>query len=253
MIIALLLLITHCHAETVTFGEGENSFEVEFVSVGNPGNGDDPRREYFFDKKGRGSDPYLIGGVDYEYSIARFEMSCAGFKIANDLGVLSESLSDNFCNDGGSVANHPADLDPTRVGEFVNWLNTSSGYHSAYDVIESPINQGLRDWEPGDLGYNPENPTRNSSAMFFIATADEFHKAAYYDPKSEIWLDYATEGNMRPRPVQEGTSPGTAVVYRTVGELDLADVDNAGGLSAYGSMAQMGNADEWEEGFGWIP
>ncbi len=46
--------------------------------------------------------------------------------------------------------------------------------------------------------------------------------------------------------VAGGTAPGTAV-YGQPGGQRLAAVDNAGGLSPYGTMGQGGNTWEWTE------
>lgn len=248
--IVLLLLAACCYAETVTFGEGENSFEIEFVTIGEPGNADDTRREYQFDENGRRSEPYSVGGVDYEFSIARFEMPCGPVDLAESVGGIPSLSGDKLCLTPLGVL-QPAALNTDQAVEFVNWLNTSSGLPAAYKTIVTPTSYAIVDWEPEDEGYDASNPTRNRFARYFLSNADEFHKAAYYDPVSETWLDYATEDNAEPMPVPSGTHPGTAVVFRVVDESDVADVDNAGGFSLYGTMAQMGNSDEWEEGFGW--
>ena len=110
------------------------------------------------------------------------------------------------------------------------------GYHSAYEVeIRN------REWEPGEAGYNPENPLRNAFARFSIANAHEFHKAAYFDPVSETYFDYASGSNVAPTPVAGGTEPDTLVVQRVLPTRAIfdADVNNAGALSAFGTMGQI--------------
>lgn len=249
-LISLLLFVACCHAETVVFNAGDGSFEIQFVPISDPGNPDDTRQEYVVGpERNQFVDPYHIGGVDYEYSIAKFELSCESVRIADDLGVFASPLGTSLCSDD-AVRDKPVDLDPPRVIEFFNWLNAISGYQPAY--AKSNNTGRLGKWQPDDPGYNPQNPTRNAGARFFMANADEFHKAAYFDPVSEVWLDYPTGSNKRPIAVVEGVEPGTAVVDGVRQDLfDLADVDRAGGLSAYGTMGQIGNVEEWEEEFGW--
>lgn len=247
----LLLLANCCQAETLTFGEGEDSFEIEFVQVGSPGNADDMRRHYQFDGNGRPSVPYFIGGVDYEFSITKFELSCDALARVSAIGGIP-SVQRPFCP-AGVNGSSPAIATREETIEFVNWLNTNSGFSPAYKTIVSPESYAIVDWDEGDTGYSATDPTRNQLARFFIANADEFHKSAYYDPVAESWLDYATEGNVRPLPVPEGMEAGTAVVDRSRRDLGgFADVDDAGGLSAFETMGQTGNAPEWEEGFGWF-
>ena len=247
--IALLLLATYCHAEIVTFGEGDHAFEIEFVTIANPGNPDDPRKEYTIDRFGRPphGEPYTIGGADYEYSIGKYEMPCGPLAQLEDIGLFTDPLPRSFCDSGPKI---PGALEESQLNEFVNWLNTSQGFPPAYKPLHDVSGMNV-EWQPGEPGYNPENTLRNSFAKYYLPTADEFHKAAYYDPQNDVWLDYPMEGNVRPMPVTSGTEPGTAVIERVRIPRDLPDVDLAGGLSAYGTMAQIGNAIEWEEGFGW--
>ena len=61
-------------------------------------------------------------------------------------------------------------------------------------------------------------------------------------PSENEW-DYATESNAVPVAVSGGTLANTAVCNHT---LQPAEVDHAGGVSAYGTMAQAGNV-----GSGW--
>jgi len=61
-------------------------------------------------------------------------------------------------------------------------------------------------------------------------------------PTANDW-DYATESNAVPAAVSGGTLTNTAVYNHT---LQPAEVDHAGGVSAYGTMAQAGNV-----GSGW--
>ena len=61
---------------------------------------------------------------------------------------------------------------------------------------------------------------------------------------ADYW-DYATGSNTAPREVASGTTAGTAVYNRP--PYSPAAVNNAGGLSAYGTMGQNGNVYEWAE------
>jgi formylglycine-generating enzyme required for sulfatase activity len=101
--------------------------------------------------------------------------------------------------------------------------------------------------ESGDAGYNAANPFRNANAHYYLPSEDEWYKAAYYDPNKSggagYW-DYATGSDSAPTAVAGGTTSGTAVYNGQVGP---ADITNAGGLSAYGTMAQSGNVFEWAE------
>lgn len=66
----------------------------------------------------------------------------------------------------------------------------------------------------------------NQQARFFISNADDWHKAAYYDPLAEVYYDYATGSNETPTPIVSGTEAGTAVVRPTS---TIAPAELAGG------------------------
>ena len=227
--IALLLLATCCHAETVTFGEGESAFEIEFVPIGNPGNAPDTRPQW------------SMGSVDYVYQIAKYELSCDQ---ANNAEVATGI--DNFavCMGEGKV---PSLADWPDAAIFVNWLNTSSGFHPAYKINDGEASGAtfrLELWQPGEPGYDADNPTRNALAKFVLPSADEWHKAAYYDPSEGTYRLYAT-GDVTPTNLgpEGGTAPNTALYDSQFNVSVMA----AGGLSAYGTMGQTGNVSEWEE------
>jgi hypothetical protein len=217
------------HADT--FGNGRHDFDIEFVTIGHPGNADTTAGPYPF---------YIypehpVGKVDYTYRMGKFEISEGMINAANTLGGLG-------ITHGNRGANKPA----TRVSwieavHFINWLNTSTGSPPAYK-FDSFGNFLL--WESDDAGYDPNNLFRNSLAHYVLPSLDEWYKAAYYDPTSGgAYYDYATGSDTIPTPVASGTAADTAV-YLAEGP---ADITQAGGLSPYGTMGQGGNVQEWGE------
>ncbi|NDB97175.1 MAG: hypothetical protein EBZ78_13635, partial [Verrucomicrobia bacterium] len=87
-----------------------------------------------------------------------------------------------------------------------------------------------------------------------LPSVDEWYKAAYFDPAINYYYEWPTGSDQGLAEAQSvgggwtlppgGTAPGTAVYY---GHHGPADIDNAGGLSPYGTMAQGGNVFEWQE------
>ena len=122
----------------------------------------------------------------------------------------------------------------------MNWLNTSTGGAAAYKFDGSG---NFQLWSAGDAGYNANNMFRNSLAKYVIASRDEWYKGAYGNLNG-TWNDYPTGSNSAPTAVASGTVANTAVYNLQSGP---ADITNAGGLSAYGTMGQGGNAWEWME------
>lgn len=233
---AMLLFASSVHGQIANFGAGENSFDLEFVTIGNAGNSPDTRPA--------GETPRSIGGVDYVYEMAKFEFTCSAINQVGATPAFEAGTEDYCLNHGSNTA--PGSLEIDNVWILVNWLNTSSGYAPAYRLD----NRELVDWQPDDIGFDASNPVRNSMARYFLPNADESHKAAYFDPMAEQWLDYPTGSNTPPTAVVSGNDPNTLVVNRIRDGLPtrFAPVDSAGGISAYGTMAQVGNAIEWEEG-----
>lgn len=215
----------------VVMADDFTGFSVNFVEIGNAGNA---------------ADTTSRGAVDYAYRISKYEVSGAMIDAYNALG-------------GGPEITRHEPYGPTRpatlvswneAARFVNWLNTSTGHSAAYKFTTGGANDNIALWESADQGYDSANPFRNSGAYYFLPSLDEWYKAAYYDPEANggtggYW-DYPTGSDTPPAPVSGGTASGTSVHSQSF--LDPpAEVDNAGGLSPFGTMAQGGNVDEWLE------
>ena len=213
-----LCLICSVTAETITFETGGQSFDIEFVEIGSPGNPAD------FDERYPGEEKSL-GAVDYVYGIAKYEATCEGFNAYIAPGAVCQNRDD-----------YPLNTSDEGIIGYVNWLNELKGYPDAYDV------------EIDEFGHVVPNLIRNPAARFFITSADEWHKAAYYDPIAEVYYDYATGSDSRPMSVAEGTAPGTAVLQSFTG---TAQARLAGGLSPFGTVGQTGNMHELEENLRW--
>lgn len=208
-----------------TFGSGDSGFSITFVDVGHPGNVGDPA-----------GFPPGVGAVTYPYRMAKFECSEDMVNRANLIGKLGITLSTTGTNKPATMMTF------YEVARFVNWLNTSSGHHAAYSFSE----RGEWLLWPADESWTLDglNRYRHKDAFYFVPSADEWYKAAYFDGTN--YYRYATGSNGTPTPVAQGTEPRTTV-YAQPEEAGPADVDNAGGLSPYGTMAQGGNVYEWTE------
>jgi hypothetical protein len=209
-----------------SFGSGAHSFSIEFVTIGDPGNLPDTT-----------GIPNPAGSVPYVYRIGKYEISEQMIDKANALGGLGITKD----------ARGP-DKPATRVSwfeaaRFVNWLNISTGSAPAYKFDASGEFQL---WAPSDPGYNPANLFRNSQARYFLPSADEWYKAAFYDPTAGVYFDFPHGSNTAPVPIASGTAPGTAVYDQPFAQ-GPADVMFAGGPSPWGTVGQAGNVWEWEE------
>jgi len=229
-VLVLLLLAVCTAAWADTFGSGANTFDIEFVTIGDPGNVADTT-----------GDPNPAGAVPHTYRMGKYEISEAMIDAANEITAAEgDPLGITFAVRRGDQK--PAtSLTWPEVARFVNWLNTSTGHSPAYKFDSGG---DFQLWYPRDPGYNPANPFRNSQAVYFLPSTDEWYKAAYYDPATQTYFDFATGSDTAPIPVASGTAPGTAVWNQLAGP---ADVELAGGASPYGTVGQSGNVLEWEE------
>lgn len=242
--IAFFVLFASClvpfvHADT--FGSGTNSFDIEFVTIGDPGNpGDFPV-------------PFLSGSVAYTYGIGKYEIRLDMVTKANAVAGLGITTANRSIFFGADLPNRPA-LDVTwyEAARFVNWLNTSKGFAPAYKFLTQPGDAAydpqevVLPWSTADPGFDLANPLRNLHARYALPSYNERFKAGYYDPVTMVYYDYPTASDLPPTAIASGTGVGAAVFDQPFGQ-GPADVDQAGGLSPYGVMGLGGNAGEWLE------
>jgi formylglycine-generating enzyme len=222
--VGLLLALPGARADT--FGSGDDSFEIEFVRIGNPGNPPD-------------DDPNPAGAVDHSYRIGKYEVSEQMIDKANALGGLGITKD---TRDPGKPA---TSVTWFEAATFVNWLNTSTGSVPAYKF---DANGDFQLWEPGDAGYDANNLFRNSQARYFLPSVDEWHKAAYFDPAAGHYWDYPTGVDSVPDGVDfVGDPVFDAVFYDGGANPGPNDITDVGLLSSYGTAGQGGNVLEWEE------
>jgi formylglycine-generating enzyme required for sulfatase activity len=221
-------------AGVIAFGSGGNTFNMEFVAIGNPGNADDTTGA-----------PNPAGSVAYAYNMGKYEVSDDMITNYNSSYGTANSLAITTSNRGG--AKPATSVSWNEAARFTNWLNTSTGGSAAYKfTIGSGVNDNIALWGSGDAGYDALNPYRNSLATYVLPSMDEWYKAAYYNPTTSTYFDYATGSNSAPTAVASGTAANTAVYGQTFAQ-GPADVNLAGGLSPYGIMGLGGNVFEWEE------
>ena len=209
---------------TETFG-GTNGFSIDFVTIGNPGSS---------------ADTNGWGSVPYTYRMGKYEITQEQITKANNLGGIGINMSD-WRSIGASGPDFPAGgINWYEAARFVNFLNASHGCAPAYKFDSSGE---FQIWTVNDVGYNPANPYRNSGAKFWIPSRDEWHKAAFGSPQG-TWYDYPTGSDSRPIGVSNGTEAQTAIYN---GAPHPAKVQESGGSSPWGTVAQGGNVYEWEE------
>jgi hypothetical protein len=231
LLVIYALLPAPC-AQGDTFGSVASTFDIEFVSIDKPHNPDDTT-----------GTPNPAGRVEYAYRMGKFEISRDMITKANDAGGLGITMDHMAIITDGARDEIPATgISWFEAATFVNWLNTSTGHTPAYKFSGGTFQL----WQSDEAGFNPANPFRNRQALYVLPTADEWYKAAYYDPVSNMYHDYPTGSDSIPAALTSGTAVDTAVWGQTLSR-GPADITLAGGLSRYGTTGQGGNAWEWEE------
>ena len=217
---------------TESFGTGANTFSMDFVQIGNPGNAADTS-----------GSPNPVGSVAYTYNLGKHEVSRDQIDKANSAGSLGITMYDMTIHGGNGVNKPATGINWYETAIYANWLNTSTGNTAAYKFVGGTFKL----WSPTDAGYNANNLFRNSQAKYVIASSDEWYKGAYGSP-SGTWYNFATGSDSAPTAIASGTAANTAVYYGQSGiQSGPADITSAGGLSAYGTMGQGGNVFEWTE------
>ena len=232
LIISLLALgyqTASAQLVTESFGSGDNAFTIDFVTIGNPNNAADTP----------GRIPKPTGSVAYIYNLGKYEVSRGQIDKANAAGSLGITLYDMSSYGGNGLLKPATGISWWEAAGYANWLNESKGYQAAYKFVGGTFQL----WSPTDAGYNASNLFRNSQAKYVIASRNEWYKGAYGNADGS-WSNYPNGSDSAPTPVASGTDANTAV-YNQIG--GPADINNAGGLSAYGTMAQGGNVWEWNE------
>ena len=222
---------SYATAGIITFGSGGNTFNMEFVAIGDAGNADDTTGA-----------PNPAGSVAYAYNMGKYEVSEDMISKYNLNYGNANSLVITTSNRG--VDKPATNVSWNEAARFTNWLNTSTGGSAAYKFTTSGVNDNIALWGSGDAGYDASNPYRNSLATYVLPSMDEWYKAAYYNPTTSTYFDFPNGSNTAPTAVASGTGVGTAVYN---GQTGPADVNLAGGLSPYGIMGLGGNVWEWEE------
>lgn len=218
-----------------SFGTGTLQFAIDFVTINNA--------HPTADTTGA---PNPVGGVNYAYRIAKYEISRGMVnKVNSSNSTLGITMTDMSSYHNGNGANRPANgISWYEAAKFVNWLNTNTGATPAYKFVDNSFQR----WTNGDVGFNPNNSYRNSNAKYWLPSIDEWYKAAYGSP-SGTWYDYPNGSDTVPEVTSGGTSGAVynQIFAGPIPETGPADVDQAGSLSAWGTMGQGGNVNEWTE------
>lgn len=251
-VLALLCLGTIAHA----------SITIDTVGVGNAGNAADKR----YSSQGDGSVAYnynigkyevtaaqytaflnSVAATDtyrlYDYHMYMYDLAGCQIQRSGVSGSYTYSVAPDYAN---RPVNYVSFWDACR---FANWLGNGQ-LTGAQDA--STTESGAYTLN-GYTGSDGRTIQRNSGATWAVASADEWYKAAYYDPDKAggggYWY-YPTRSDIPPANQVLPTDPGNSAnyyinsygigypYYRT----NVGEFENS--ASAYGTFDQGGNVDE---------
>ena len=238
-----LAVLTTAYADT--FGSGVNTFTIDFVTIGNPGNAHDTGG-------GGGSYSTPYGDVAYTYRMGVLEISQDMIDKATNLGMT------NVTAGAWSGSQPAANVQWYEAAAFVNWLNQdyfNDPTYEAYDLTWGGSSWSMTLWPEVDRATtgveSGTNAYRHKDAFYVLASEDEWYKAAYHqnDGITANYWDYPTASNSVPDGINYSGDPSFDAVFRTNYDQGAPNaIDNAGSAdSAYGTYGQGGNLREWLE------
>jgi sulfatase modifying factor 1 len=242
---------------------------IDTVPVGNPGNPNDFNNGIF-------------GKVTTSYRIATTEITNSQYVsflnavAASDPLALYNANMDVYSQAGihrsGSSGSYTYSVKPDVAGQGINGADYTYGdkpvvFVSWYDAIrfDNWVNNGATAGASTETGAytilggsavpsNGNTIARNSGAIWFLPTENQWYKAAYYDGTATAYYDYPTKSNSAPDNNLPPNDTGNSANY-LVGHVATDNVSypmtGVGtyllSKSAYGTSDQGGNVWEWDE------
>ena len=213
---------------------------------------------------GNANDTTGLGSVGYAYRMGAYEVTNSQYaeflnaKAASDpLGLYHSSMTNDFEGGivrSGSDGTYSYAPKTSRGDNPVNWV---SWYDSIRFANWMHNGQGGGDTETGAytlLGGTPtpsngDSVTRNPDADWALPTRDEWYKAAYYDPSTDMYFEYPTSSDTAP---DAPAPPGGSNSANYFGDPSFLGAPTDVGAYTFspspsGTFDQGGNMSEWFE------
>ena len=191
------------------------------------------------------------GIVDHSFRMGKFEVTNDQWnKFETNLGMPVTGYDKAYRNSSQhSGADMPTDnVSWYEAAQFVNWLNTSTGHHAAYNFTgeQGTNNYTFATWSAGEAAGGT-NLYRHKNAFYYLPTENEWVKAAYWNGTS--LRTYASDDNDAPWQGSGTSNTGWNYwdngSYATVSESPWNV--GSGSRELNGTYDMMGNVWEWME------
>jgi formylglycine-generating enzyme len=224
-----VLIVFVCVMAAVNFASADTirGIDIDFVTIGNPGNAADTQV-----MSTDGTTGY--GAVGYNYRIGKYEVTNAQWN------TFTAAAGAPTGNDGGYScpaqfigAQQPTDgVSWYEATQFCNYLTSGDKSKGVYQFSGNNTN-------PGDfLGINRDAAISSYGIAYVIPTEDEWYKAAYFKPNGSGYSLYANGTSTAPSTSQARYGQSTYTGPWNVG---------SGTPEQNGTFDMMGNVWEWNE------
>jgi len=221
-----LILVLAVAMANIASADIIQGIDIDFVTIGNPGNPGDTRAE---------ANPTGCGAVGYTYQLGQYE--------------ITNGQWDSFVTAAGAPTGNPSDaydesadwtgdnipIDELRWYEavqFCNYLTSGDKSQGAYQFSGNNSN-------PGDFeGIDRDSAVSTYGIAYVIPTEDEWYKAAYYTGSG--YSTYANGTDIAP-------IAGDDTNYDQDSPYDGPWDVGSGTLEQNGTFDMMGNGWEWNE------
>lgn len=219
---------------------------IDMVEVGNPGNAANPAAPTSIATRGGGSVSYVFNIGKYEVTNAQYsEFLNSIAKVSDPNNLFNTSMQIQRTGTAGNFSysattsngNRPVQFtSATDIFRFANWLH--NGMPSGLQTVTTTEN--------GSYDMALAQPTRQVGAKFWIPSASEWYKAAYYNPTLNSGTGGYTLYPVNSGTLTAGTAPGTATTANFANA--VGTTTNVGAYTSadsyYGAFDMAGNLAE---------
>ncbi|MFM7108221.1 MAG: SUMF1/EgtB/PvdO family nonheme iron enzyme [Planctomycetaceae bacterium] len=141
----------------------------------------------------------------------------------------------------------------TSAARFVNWLNAGQVATSNTTTLNTILNTGAYTISSGSTGSttvarNAGYTTSGTTDKFFLPSANEWVKAAFFNPNTSTWNTWQNSSSTQPTATSVASAGTNVAVYNTgtliPGYAALPVGSNPNSVSPYGLFDMLGNVTE---------